>query len=76
VNPAFSVILFTTLSGAGYGLLILIGLGAGFAPGAVQRTVAAAATLLALAMVAIGLMASFWHLGHPERAWRRSARRY
>jgi DMSO reductase anchor subunit len=70
VNPAFSVILFTTLSGAGYGLLILIGLGAGFAPGAVHRAVAAVATMLALAMVGIGLLASFWHLGHPERAWR------
>jgi len=70
MHPALSVILFTTLSGAGYGLLMLVGLGAGLAPEAVHRPTAAAATLLAMVMAAGGLLASFWHLGHPERAWR------
>src|SRR5436190_5038579 len=69
MHPALSVILFTTLSGAGYGVLILVGAGAGLAPDAVPRG-AAAATTLALGLAAVGLLASFWHLGHPERAWR------
>jgi DMSO reductase anchor subunit len=70
MHPALSVILFTTLSGAGYGVLILVGLHATSMPDTVQRPTSAAAVALALAMVAGGLLASFWHLGHPERAWR------
>jgi hypothetical protein len=37
MHPALSVILFTTLSGAGYGVLLLVGLGAALAPESVQR---------------------------------------
>src|SRR6187397_1017269 len=71
MHPALSVILFTTLSGAGYGVLMLVGLHVALAPAAsAQRPVAVAAMLLALVMAAGGLLASFWHLGHPERAWR------
>ena len=68
MNPAWSVILLTTLIGAGQGLfLALLGaeaFGSGdaalFVPGAV----------LALALCGAGLIASFFHLGRPERAWR------
>ncbi len=70
MHPAKSVIFFTTASGAGYGLLVLI---AGFAAfGALPGGAWFAGVCLALALglVTAGLLASTWHLGHPERAWR------
>jgi DMSO reductase anchor subunit len=71
VRPAWSVLLLTTLIGAGQGLFLALfaaqALGAGgstlFVPGAA----------LALLMLGGGLAASFFHLGHPERAWRSAA---
>ena len=70
MNPAFSVIFFTTASGAGYGLLALLGLlaPAGLLPDSVAFGLVGIA--LALALVTTGLLASTVHLGHPERAWR------
>ena len=68
MHPALSVIFFTTLSGAGYGLLCWAALGA-LGGSAAPRTLLAA-TLLALVMATAGLLASFWHLGKPMRAWR------
>lgn len=63
--------LLTTLIGAGQGLFLalyaaqVVGAGgsAMFVPGAA----------LALLMLGGGLAASFFHLGHPERAWRSAA---
>jgi sulfite dehydrogenase (quinone) subunit SoeC len=70
MNPAYSVILFTTASGAGYGLLALLGL-VGFNHGqASSPAFALTTTFIALALITIGLLASTLHLGHPERAWR------
>jgi sulfite dehydrogenase (quinone) subunit SoeC len=70
MHPAPSIIAFTVASGAGYGLLFLLGLAApaGFIPP--TRALGAAALGLALALITIGLCASLLHLGHPERAWR------
>jgi sulfite dehydrogenase (quinone) subunit SoeC len=70
VHPAASVIFFTTASGAGYGLLILLGLlgPVGLLPAAGWFGFAAFAA--ALGFVTAGLLASTFHLGHPERAWR------
>ncbi|MGN6112242.1 MAG: dimethyl sulfoxide reductase anchor subunit family protein [Luteimonas sp.] len=68
MHPALSVIFFTTLSGAGYGLLCWAALGA-LSGNAAPRTLLAA-TLLALVLASAGLLASFWHLGKPMRAWR------
>jgi DMSO reductase anchor subunit len=70
MHPAYSVIVFTVASGAGYGLLAWLGLFA--AAGAVPQGRAFAVTSLglALALVTVGLLASTLHLGHPERAWR------
>ncbi|HTL13777.1 MAG TPA: DmsC/YnfH family molybdoenzyme membrane anchor subunit [Thermomonas sp.] len=68
MNPAFSVIVFTTLSGAGYGLLAwaaLLSLRAGAAP----RTLLWA-TALGLLLSTVGLLSSLLHLGKPARAWR------
>jgi DMSO reductase anchor subunit len=70
VHPAWSVILLTTLIGVGQGLFVaLVAVQAlGLAPaGAVFYRLGAA---LALAFLAAGLVASFFHLGRPERAWR------
>ena len=68
MNPALSVIFFTTLSGAGYGLLFWSALAA-LAGGATARALLVA-TALALVLASAGLLASFWHLGKPLRAWR------
>ncbi len=70
MHPAYSVILFTTSSGAGYGLLALIGL-AGATHGAASSIEFAITTLVvALGLISVGLLSSTFHLGHPERAWR------
>lgn len=70
MHPAYSVILFTTSSGAGYGLLFWLGLRAAFlsdASGGWPDLVALAAGLV---LVTVGLLSSTLHLGRPERAWR------
>jgi DMSO reductase anchor subunit len=67
MHPAYSVVLFTTLSGAGYGLLAA--LGAALAAGSpLARSLLA--LVLGLALASVGLVASMFHLGRPERAWR------
>lgn len=70
MHPAYSVILFTTASGAGYGLLALLGL-VGFNHGqASSLAFGLLAMLIALGLITVGLLSSTFHLGHPERAWR------
>ncbi|WP_109668574.1 dimethyl sulfoxide reductase anchor subunit family protein [Roseicyclus mahoneyensis] len=64
MHPAPSVILFTTLSGLGFGLLIFLGLGLP----AVTGWTAFGFFLIAYVLAVGGLMASAFHLGHPERA--------
>jgi sulfite dehydrogenase (quinone) subunit SoeC len=68
MHPALSVIIFTTTSGAGYGLLVWYGLMSAFVPG--ERVVALVVLPLALVLVTAGLLSSTFHLGRPERAWR------
>ncbi len=70
MHPAFSVIFFTTASGAGYGLLALLGILAplGLVPADWRFGVVALG--IALALITAGLLSSMLHLGHPERAWR------
>ncbi|TGV52914.1 dimethyl sulfoxide reductase anchor subunit [bacterium M00.F.Ca.ET.141.01.1.1] len=70
MHPAFSVVFFTTATGAGYGLLALLGvlgplglIAPDFWPGFVGIG-------LALGLIAAGLLSSTGHLGRPERAWR------
>jgi sulfite dehydrogenase (quinone) subunit SoeC len=70
MNPAYSVILFTVASGAGYGLLALLSF-VGFNHGpATSQAFAFTSLFTALGLISIGLLASTLHLGHPERAWR------
>jgi DMSO reductase anchor subunit len=70
MHPALSVIVFTTTSGAGYGLLAWLGVWAvaGWLPA--NRGLAAASLALSLGAITVGLFTSSLHLGHPERAWR------
>jgi DMSO reductase anchor subunit len=70
MHPTGSVIWFTTLSGAGYGLLFLLGLLAGTPLLPDSRWFAFATLALGLSLVTAGLVSSTLHLGHPERAWR------
>lgn len=70
VNPAYSVIFFTTFSGLGYGLLVWLGVAAATGIIGADRGFGLAAFALAFAAVTFGLLASTYHLGHPERAWR------
>lgn len=78
MHPAFSVIFLTTLIGAGQGLFLAL-----FAtevaalldwlPGQAGRGFHGAGSAVALGLLAAGLLASFFHLGRPERAWRAAA---
>lgn len=70
MHPAYSVILFTTASGAGYGLLALLALvGINHGP-ASSLWFGATAMVAALGLISLGLLSSTFHLGRPERAWR------
>lgn len=71
MRPAWSVLLLTTLIGAGQGLFLALFV-SDLLIDLETRFVAWGATL-SLAMLAAGLLASFFHLGHPERAWRSAA---
>jgi DMSO reductase anchor subunit len=70
MHPAPSVIFFTTASGMGYGMLALMGVlvPLGVLPN--DPWFASVAVVLALGLVSAGLLASTFHLRHPERAWR------
>ncbi|MGI9514862.1 MAG: dimethyl sulfoxide reductase anchor subunit family protein [Anderseniella sp.] len=70
MHPAYSVILFTTASGAGYGLLALLGLTGASHGSASDFWFGAVSMLVALGLITLGLLSSTFHLGHPERAWR------
>jgi len=66
MHPAPSIIVFTVLSGIGYGFAAFLGLG--FLDPSLGIT--KFAHFLALAMIAGGLLSSTLHLGNPQRAWR------
>jgi DMSO reductase anchor subunit len=69
MNPAFSVVVFTTVAGAAQGLVVALALavlgGVPLATGSL-----ASALLLAIVLSVVGLGSSFLHLGRPARAWR------
>lgn len=66
MHPATSLVLFSTLSGMGLGLMTWLGLGLG-PDGAEFGWLAAP---VALALSGGGLSASTFHLRRPDRAWR------
>lgn len=74
MHPAPSIILFSTLSGLGFGMLAFLGLDVP----APRGWIAFWFLLIAFVLASAGLIASTFHLGHPERApkaftqWRSS----
>ncbi|EBA13168.1 dimethyl sulfoxide reductase anchor subunit family protein [Roseobacter sp. CCS2] len=64
MHPASSVIIFNTFSGLGFGLLFWLGMGALVPTGMGAFIWFTIAYILAVG----GLIASTFHLGHPERA--------
>ena len=75
MHPALSVILLTTLIGAGQGLFLALFTVqsytvVGLLPGRDHQALYSLGSLLALGLLAAGLVASFFHLGRPARAWR------
>ena len=70
MHPAYSVILFTTASGAGYGLLVWLSVLALLDIVPTERWLGLGGFGLALALITAGLLSSTAHLGRPERAWR------
>ena len=75
MKPALSVIFFTTASGAGYGMLFWLGILDAF--GLMPRAMwfGPIGIAIAMALASAGLMASTFHLGRPERAWRAISQR-
>ena len=77
MKPAISVILLTTLIGAGQGLFLAFYSAEWFVLLGILRAplndYSGHAAALSVLLLALGLVASFFHLGHPERAWRAAA---
>ena len=74
MKPAYSVIFLTTLLGAGQGLFLALFTHQSYALFSLAPVLPGAfygyGSVLALLFLTGGLIASFFHLGRPERAWR------
>ncbi|MCU7844253.1 MAG: dimethyl sulfoxide reductase anchor subunit [Candidatus Thiodiazotropha sp. (ex Monitilora ramsayi)] len=74
MHPAFSVIFLTTLIGAGQGLFLALYTGQLYSLANLLPVQSdhfySLGSLAALALLIGGLVASIFHLGRPERAWR------
>lgn len=68
MHPARSIIFFTTMSGAGFGMLgiaaFLLAMGWG------DITSLLISAVIAMVLSSAGLFSSLLHLGNPQRAWR------
>ncbi|MCU7874302.1 MAG: dimethyl sulfoxide reductase anchor subunit [Candidatus Thiodiazotropha sp. (ex Lucinoma annulata)] len=74
MHPAFSVIFLTTLLGAGQGLFLALYTGQLYALANLlpdqSNDFYIMGSLLSMVLLIAGLIASVFHLGRPERAWR------
>jgi DMSO reductase anchor subunit len=75
MHPAFSVIFLTTLIGAGQGMFLALITGQSYAavellPSQDSTAFYGNGAIIVLLFLIGGLIASFFHLGRPERAWR------
>jgi sulfite dehydrogenase (quinone) subunit SoeC len=68
MKPALSIILFTTVAGAAQGAAVVLAVAA--LCGTVPAAKLPAMLWVLVAMLLVALAASFFHLGHPLRAWR------
>jgi len=78
MKPPFSVIFLTTLIGMGQGLFLALyseQIYLSLTQGEMEpfNFFFLVSTCIALCLTGLGLIASFFHLGHPERAWRSAA---
>mgnify|MGYP001196921855 CR=1 FL=1 len=75
MHPAFSVIFFTVASGAGFGLISLLFVADFFKlGGSFSNDQLVAGGLMALGLIAFGLLSSTFHLANPKNAWRAFSR--
>ncbi len=74
MHPAYSVIFFTTSSGAGYGLLAVLALAGAFGIVPPDRTLGIVGFGLAFSLITAGLLSSTFHLGGPGVRFRSGAR--
>ncbi|MDH5424766.1 MAG: dimethyl sulfoxide reductase anchor subunit [Gammaproteobacteria bacterium] len=75
MHPAFSVVFLTTLIGTGQGLFLALFSAQAYSelnllPSMSDTSFFGMGSVLALVFLVTGLIASVFHLGHPERAWR------
>jgi len=70
MRPQFSIIFFTTLAGMAQGLLFFLALINLEAPVFSAPFISMLALPVSFILLVLALVASFFHLGHPERAWR------
>ncbi len=78
MHPAFSVIFLTTLIGVGQGMFLALYTGESYAAvnllPAQDHAFYYLGSIVSVVLLIAGLIASFFHLGHPERAWRSATR--
>jgi DMSO reductase anchor subunit len=70
MRPQFSIVFFTTLAGMAQGLLFSLAILDFPVQIFTQSFLSTFAFPAALILLGLGLIASFFHLGRPERAWR------
>jgi len=75
MHPALSVIFFTVVSGAGYGLIALLALSSLIGlDGGPDREQMLVGIILAMGLISAGLFSSSFHLANPKNAWRAMSR--
>ena len=78
MHPAKSIILFTTISGMGYGLIISLLIFQVYVGHTLSFISYFVIFIVSMILISVGLLSSTLHLGHPERAhfaltqWRSS----
>jgi len=78
MHPAKSIILFTTISGMGYGLIISLLMFQVYVGHTLSFISYFVIFIVSMILISVGLLSSTLHLGHPERAhfaltqWRSS----
>lgn len=73
MRPQFSIIFFTTLVGMAQGLLFFVALSNLYSQATPNAFLTNLVLPVAFILLCLSLLASFFHLGHPERAWRAAA---
>lgn len=78
MHPAFSVIFLTTLIGTAQGLFLALFSTQFYQeinllPNVSESNFYGIGAAISLVLLGAGLFSSFFHLGHPERAWRAAA---